>query len=449
MSRQQRIEADLTWTGERFERGVVVGVGSDGRIDAVERAGDRGAERSDWAPRGGDRSVKRLRNRALLPGFVNTHSHAFQRALRGRGENFPVRSGSFWTWREAMYDLVESFDNASLFQITVQAFREMRSAGITTVGEFHYVHHATDRYDDFGFDDLILKAASTAGIRLVLLQTYYATGGIGKPLAGGQRRFRIDDLDRYWREMDRLAPLLRMNGQTLGAVAHSLRAATPEEISAIAGEAKRRGLVFHLHLEEQRQEVEDCRAAYGKTPMAVLLERMPTLDHTTAVHCTHTLPDELDAYFERGGRACLCPTTEGNLGDGHPTLDPQTCAERLALGTDSNARIAPLEDMRWLEYGQRLRAEARGVLRGADGEWTSVALRAATQGGAEALGVETGRIAVGQWGDFVLVDLEAAQLIGFDDDTLLASVLCGADNEVIQATAVGGSWIEHRKGANP
>jgi formimidoylglutamate deiminase len=447
MSRAQKIEADLTWTGERFERGVVVSVGADGRIDGLERAGDRGDRSGDWAPRGGDRLVKRLKHRALLPGFVNSHSHAFQRALRGRGENFPVRSGSFWTWREAMYSLVSSLDPNSFLQITIQAFREMRSAGITTVGEFHYVHHSTDEGEDFLFDDLVLRAASNAGIRLVMLQTYYASGGIGKPLAGGQRRFKIDAVERYWREMDRLGPLLRMNGQTLGAVAHSVRAATPGEIAEISAEAKRRGLVFHLHLEEQRQEIEDCRAAYGATPMAVLLGSLDSLDHVTAVHCTHSEPRELEAYFERGGRACLCPTTEGNLGDGHPTLVGETARERLALGSDSNARISPLEEMRWLEYGQRLRTESRGVLRGADGEWTTVALRAATEGGAEALGIEAGRIAPGRWADFALVDLEAASVQGFDDETLLASLVCGADNEVIAATAVGGLWQDHRSGA--
>ena len=440
MSRAQKIEADLTWTGDRFERGVVVSVGSDGRIESIER--------------GSDRTVKRLKRRALLPGFVNSHSHAFQRALRGRGETFPMRSGSFWTWREAMYSLVSSLDPASFLQITVQAFREMRSAGITTVGEFHYVHHATEACDDFQFDDLVLRAASNAGIRLVMLQTYYSTGGIGQPLRGGQRRFRIDEVERYWREMDRLAPLLRMNGQTLGAVAHSIRAATPGEIAEIAGEARRRGLVFHLHLEEQRQEVEDCRAAYGTTPIRAILRALPAdaaLDHVTAVHCTHTEAPDLEAYFERGGRACLCPTTEGNLGDGHPTLGAETASERLALGSDSNARISSIEEMRWLEYGQRLRTESRGVLRdvaSSNGDWARVALRAATEGGAEALGIDSGRIAVGRWADFALIDLDAPSLQGFDDDTFLASLVCGADNEVITATAVGGLWQDHRSGAD-
>ena len=167
------LEADLTWTGAGFEPGVQIAIGDDGRIAAVGQLARPGAER--------------LTGRGLMPGFVDAHSHAFQRALRGSGESFPSGAGSFWTWRRAMYALVESLDRASLRRMSAQAFAEMRDAGITTGGEFHYVHH--EREGDFALDDAILQAATDAGIRMVLLYCFYATGAPGRPLEGGQRRF--------------------------------------------------------------------------------------------------------------------------------------------------------------------------------------------------------------------------------------------------------------------
>ncbi|MEP7176504.1 MAG: amidohydrolase family protein, partial [Gemmatimonadales bacterium] len=194
------LEADLTWTGAAFESGIQIAVDTGGRVEAVGALGRAGATR--------------LRGIALLPGFVNAHSHAFQRGLRGHGERFPAGAGSFWTWREAMYALVDSLDRASLRRISARAFAEMRDAGITTVGEFHYVHH--EHEGDFALDEAILEAAADAGIRLVLLYTFYATGAPGRPLAGGQRRFATPTVDGFWRQVDRLAARLDPATQTLG-----------------------------------------------------------------------------------------------------------------------------------------------------------------------------------------------------------------------------------------
>ncbi|HEU5040204.1 MAG TPA: amidohydrolase family protein, partial [Gemmatimonadales bacterium] len=272
MTAPRVIEADLTWTGRRFEAGVQVAVGESGLIDAVTRG----------------RTATDLHLRAaLLPGFVNVHSHAFQRGLRGRGERFPAGAGDFWTWREAMFALVERLDERELFRLSVQAFEEMRDAGVTAVGEFHYLHHAGGG-TDYGFDRVVLEAAAAVGIRIVLLNTYYATGGIGQPLGPAQRRFRSTDVDAYWRQMDLLARALDRRTQTLGAVAHSVRAASLEDIAALHGEAQRRGLRFHMHVEEQRREVEECVAAYGRPPMRVLTDILDIGGNLTAVHCTHT-----------------------------------------------------------------------------------------------------------------------------------------------------------------
>lgn len=432
------VEAELTWTGAGFARGLAIEIGADGRIAAVARAGTERYEST------GGRAL-RLPRRALLPGFVSAHSHAFQRGLRGRGERFPPPSsgmaGSFWTWREAMYGLVESLDPASFRALCLQTFREMRAAGVTTVGEFHYLHHLSG--EDWALDDLLLDAAAEAGIRLVLIETYYRTGGIGRPLEGGQRRFHTPSPDAYWRQVDRLAARLDPRRQTLAAAVHSLRAASLPDLAAVHAEARRRGLPFHLHLEEQRREIEEVEAAYGARPMEVVLKTLGDLRGTTAVHCTHSDPGDLARYGAAGGGVCLCPLTEANLGDGLADgAAMRRAGTPLSLGSDSNARISPVEEMRWLEYGQRLRTGSRGALADEQGEVARVALAAATAGGAAALGLPAGAIEPGLWADLVAIDLDVPTLAGATPETLLESLLFGAGDEAIAATCVGGEWRE-------
>jgi formimidoylglutamate deiminase len=421
---EEVLEADLTWTGSAFVPGVRVAIDTAGRIASVG---------------GGASITRRLRNTALLPGFINAHSHAFQRALRGSGESFPAGAGSFWTWREAMYALVERLDRESLGRICRQAFAEMRDAGTTAVGEFHYLHH--EQPDDFAFDSVVLEAAADIGIRLVLLQTFYATGGIGRPLVGGQRRFNTPSVDDFLARFGRLDRALQPGTQTLGLVAHSVRAATPEDIARLHHESVRRGLPFHIHVEEQQGEIDECVAAYGKRPMAVLCDAIATASNVTAVHCTHTTPTDLGRYVEAGGRICCCPLTEGNLGDGIPGLREVPAAwTRCCLGSDSNLRIAPIEDMRWLEYGQRLRGELRGGLPDETGAVAPMLLGAATAGGAGALGLDAGRIAPGAWADLAAVALDAPALRDVAPERLLEAIVFGAGNEAITGTWVAGRW---------
>jgi formimidoylglutamate deiminase len=424
------IEADLTWTGARFESGTQIVIDADGRIAEVGALG---------------RTAERLTGRALLPGLVTAHSHAFQRGLRGLGETFPAGNGSFWTWREAMYALVGRLDTEELHTLSLRAFREMRRAGITTVGEFHYVHHRDPDALDYAFDAVVLAAAAEAGIRIALIQSYYRTGAVGQPLEGAQRRFDSPDPKVYWEQMDRLAARLDPRRETLAASVHSLRAGSPDDLAAIYDEARRRDLPFHIHVEEQRREIEEVIAFYGQRPMALLLETLGTATDLTAVHCTHTDPEEMDRFLSAGGTVCLCPLTEGNLGDGIATV-PRVPPQRRAfcLGSDSNARISSIEEMRWLEYVQRLATESRGVLRDREGDVACVLLEAATAGGAKALGVEAGRIAPGLWADFAAIDLESPLIAGWTPETLLESVIFGATEEVVAATCVGGVWVEHR-----
>lgn len=427
MNRSQIIEADLTWTGERFEPGIRVVVDESGRIIRVGRL------KRD--------ATLRLREQALIPGLVNAHSHAFQRGLRGQGERFPDGAGDFWTWRDAMYGLVQELEPRTFLALCTQAFTEMRTAGITTVGEFHYLHHAPDTHD-FGYDRLIVRAARKAGVRLVLLVSYYRTGGIRQPLDPEQLRFETPDPATYWANMDALAEILRPE-ESLGAVVHSIRAASLEDLAAIHAESVRRRMVFHIHVEEQPREIDESRIIYGQTPMRMLLETIETAQNVTAIHCTHTAPADADALFTAGGRICLCPLTEANLGDGLPDLEHMP-SERLSLGTDSNARIDLVEEMRWLEYGQRLRRRIRGALADPGGQPARAAFLAATEGGADALGLQVGRIAPGCWADFATIHLHSLGLAGSRPEFLLDALVFGAGADVVTATCVGGRWTTHR-----
>ncbi len=424
------VEADWTWTGRNFEPGIQLSIDARGIIENVGRLG---------AP-----ATERLVGQALLPGMINAHSHAFQRGLRGLGDRFPEGAGDFWTWREAMYDLVDRLEPESFHRVCVQAFREMLASGTTTVGEFHYFHHTRDTHD-FAFDRLVLQAAKEAGIRMVLLLAYYRTGGIGRPLEGGQRRFATTSPEEYWAAMDRLVPHLDSSLQTVGAVAHSIRAATPHEIGVLHQESRRRGLPFHIHVEEQRKEIEDSLACYGARPMALLTGTLADCSNVTAIHCTHTEPADMDRYLDQGGRVCLCPLTEGNLGDGIPRLEAAGRAgNRLCLGSDSNNRISMFEDMRWMEYGQRLARQGRGVLRPADGYVGRTLFEAATIGGGAALGLSAGALAPGAPADFFLLDLSHDLLAGWTPEGLLDMMIFGSDSSIVAATAVGGRWVYRR-----
>ena len=427
---QQIIEADLAWIGSpgRFESGIRIVIEPDGVI-------------SDVGPHISATPTLRLRDRALLPGFVNVHSHAFQRGLRGHGELFPEGKGSFWTWREAMYQLVQTMNEDKLHRLSVQAFREMLAAGVTTVGEFHYLHHDSS-LKGYAYDEIMLRAAAEAGIRIALIQTYYNTGGIEEPLAGGQFHFRTQSPVEYWTQFDRLAAKLNGDRQTLAAAAHSIRAASIADIASLHEESIRRRLPFHMHVEEQPQEVHDCVQHYGKPPMAVLNEHLQINPMFTAVHCTHTAAADMDDFLNAGGNVCINPLTEGNLGDGIPNL--ATIHKRnghVALGSDSNLRLCWTEEMRWLEYGQRLSTQQRGLYVDDQGSVARKLLESATINGARCLGVKTGKIQAKNQADFAVIDLTAPALAGWTADTLLDALIFGTGNEAIAAVCVGGRWV--------
>ena len=375
---------------------------------------------------------------AYLPGFVNAHSHAFQRGLRGRGESFTSGGDSFWGWREEMYKLVDELSVDQFRGLCVQSFTEMRQAGITTVGEFHYFHH--DQENDFAMDKAVLEAAGEVGIRIVLLHANYAHGGFEKSLSGGQKRFATQSVESWWSQVDSLSEFCDGSMQRVGTVAHSVRAVAIDTIKEIAIGSVQRGMPMHIHLEEQRQEIEACLETHGVTPMALLNDTIEISPMVTAVHCTHTAPANMEQWLSSGGNVCLCPLTEANLADGicdmHRIVKQGGC---VSLGTDSNARISMLEEMRWMEYAQRLHREERGVCVASSGSMANYLLDAATKNGARCLGIPAGEITVGKLADFTVVDINHSQLSGATPETLAVALCCGSDNAVIIDTIISHS----------
>jgi formimidoylglutamate deiminase len=329
--------------------------------------------------------------RLSLPGFVNAHSHAFQRALRGKTEG-----GDFWAWRESMLDLAGGLTPEHVRESYVATYREMRSAGYTAVGEFHYVGPAEAH--------AAVEAAREAGIELVLLLSAYGRGGID--------RFRQASVAEYLDQVEELAGA----GARVGLAPHSVRACPREWLAEIGAYAEGKGLVLHVHADEQPREIEECLAEHGLRPIELLAETGCLGPRTTIVHGTHADDRELDLLAEAGARVCLCPTTEANLGDGFPPLEGLLARGiPLCIGSDSNVRIDPLEELREIEGTARRQQLRRNVVA------VDVLLEIGSAVGAAALGLD-------QWQD-VEADLGHESLRGVDPDDVPAALVhgCAAD----------------------
>lgn len=376
----------------------------------------------------------------LLPGMVNAHSHAFQRAIRGatqrRGAHDP---SSFWSWREAMYRAANSLDPEAVFTVTRDCYREMLRAGITCVGEFHYLHHAPDGRPYADPNELsrqVIRAANTVGIRLVLLEVYYARAGAGREPLPEQRRFCDGSVDAYLRRID----VLRGEGIAIGVAPHSVRAAPREALRELAAYAHQHGLPLHMHVSEQPQENAECQAEHGCSPVALLgasgcLTRPGAF---TAVHAIHLEPDDFAALS--GHNVCACPTTEADLGDGIiPVGEHLRHGVELALGSDSNAVIDLVQEARLLEMHERLRTRARLCLADGDGHVGQALLNLATRGGARSLGrTELGEIRVGAPFDACTVDLDHPSLARIDPALALDALLLSGTAAPIDRVFVGG-----------
>lgn len=410
---------ELAWLGgDAPSRGVLIEV-QDGRIAAITTETDppSGAERLDGL---------------VIPGLANSHSHAFQRALRGRTQR---TTGSFWTWRKQMYALAGELDPDSMLALTRATFGEMALAGITLVGEFHYVHHGAGGkpYEDQNaMGEAVMQAASEVGLRLTLLDTCYLHGGIEPdPI---QQRFFDRDVEAWIARVDQLrgGALAR-----LGAAIHSMRAVQPEAAAEVARWASKRGAPLHAHVSEQQAENAASREVYGATPTALLHYEGALSERFTAVHATHVSEEDIALLGSAHAYCCLCPTTERDLADGigrARRLRDAGCG--LTIGTDSNAIIEPLEEARAIELDERLATGVRG------GHSATSLLHATTAAGYASLGwPEGGAIRVGAPADLVRVSLDGVRLAGTAaGDAVDGLVFAGAAADV-RDTIVGGRFV--------
>lgn len=315
-------------------------------------------------------------------GFANCHSHVFHRALRGRTHG---DGGTFWTWREQMYGLAARLDPDLLFDLARATYAEMALAGVTTVGEFHYLHHAPDGrpYDaPNAMGEAVIEGAKAAGIRIALLDTCYLSAGFGREVEGVQRRYSDGDVDAWAERVDALRAKYAGNpAVVVGAAVHSVRAVPADQIGRVAEWAIQCGAPLHVHLSEQPTENDECQAVHGKTPTALLAEHGVWDAAATAVHATHLTADDIATLGASGTYACFCPTTERDLADGvGPSSELWAAGAVLTLGSDSNAVIDMFEEMRAVELDERLVSGRRGT-------WQPDQLiRAATTDGQRSLG---------------------------------------------------------------
>ena len=389
-----------------------------------------------------------------LPGLANAHSHAFQRAFRGKTE---VGRGTFWTWRERMYEAAGRLDPDNYFALARATFGEMALAGVTGVGEFHYVHGAADGtpYEDpNAMGAAVIAAAREAGIRITLLDTCYLHGGIGEELSDGQRRFSDGTVEAWAERVSALAdrapgsvgaatdsgsgPAAATSATVrVGAAIHSVRAVAPEEMSVVAAWANERAAPLHAHVSEQPAENEACRAAYGRTPTEMLAEAGALSERFTAIHVTHPSDRDRDLLGEAGATVCLCPTTERNLADGiGPAAALRGAGARLAVGSDSQATIDLFEEARAIELDERLARLERG------NQDAAALLAAATADGHRAIGwPEAGAIERGRLADLVNVSAESVRLAGIAPETAAASLVFAATAADVTNVIVGGEFV--------
>lgn len=374
------------------------------------------------------------RHQCGLPGMPNLHSHAFQRGMAGLSERRGPSSDSFWTWRDIMYRFVERMTPDDVRVIATLAYVEMLESGFTRVGEFHYLHHDShgQHYADLAeMSGAVLAAAVDSGIGMTLLPVLYSHAGPGaQPPQPAQARF-ILDIDQYARLLDGAAAHARaLPDAVVGVAPHSLRAVSAEQLRALPALAQDRPV--HIHIAEQMKEVEDCLAWSGQRPVEWLLDNVGVDDHWCLVHATHVTDDEARAVAGSGAIAGLCPITEANLGDGlFPMRVFLDAGGRYGIGSDSNVLIDSMEELRLLEYGQRLTHRARNIIAQGPGRSTGADLHAgALVGGAAALGVESG-IRTGLPADIVSLDLDHPALIHRQGDAILDSILFAAGRSAI------------------
>ncbi|HKO96932.1 MAG TPA: formimidoylglutamate deiminase [Pyrinomonadaceae bacterium] len=436
--------ADLAYIDGRFLRNRPIACDEHGMILDPQSTGNL-------------RSPALLGNRAILPGLVNAHSHAFQRVIRGRTEYRTTNTtDSFWTWREMMYSAAVRLTPEDVYDASRMAFLEMALSGITAVGEFHYLHHAPDGtpYDDPNLlAKEVVRAANDVGLRIALLRVAYARSGFESEPNPQQSRFIESEPQTYLKNLQRLADDLASTaaGQSpskawTGIAPHSVRAVSLSYLREIIPFASQKGLPVHMHVAEQPAEVSACIAEHGRSPVALLHTEGLLSERFTAVHAVHVTPKAIGMLAGSGATVCACPTTERNLGDGIVPVDELLKQSvPVALGSDSHVQIDLLEDARELEYHLRLQKMERAVLAGAEEvERSAIATRlfeCATNNGARSIGASGGTLAPGNPADFFTVDLNDSSIAGASVDDLLSNIVFSLSRTAVKDVVVGGKLI--------
>lgn len=419
-----RIWCERALVGGEFASHVLVESDAEGRVTGTVVGATSDGATSDGID---------LRLGLVVPGFANAHSHLFHRALRGRTHD---GGGDFWKWRQQMYSVAARLDPERYRRLAVAVFSEILASGYTAVGEFHYVHHRPDgqRYPGHAMELALAVAAEETGIRLTLLDTCYLTGGIGQPLSPEQIRFGDGTAERWlerWHDLRDTIAARHGSLVTLGAAIHSVRAVPDDAIATIIAGLPPE-IPLHIHLSEQPLENRQCADAYGVSP-TVLLHRLGALsERLTAVHATHLDDEDLKLLGDAGVSIALCPTTEADLGDGiGPGRALADAGARLCIGSDQNAVIDPLLELRGLEAGERLAAGRRGIFDPAE-LW-----EAGSGNGYASLGLGRAGFGVGDWCDLVELDAGSFRTIGADASQL---VLAATASDVL-TTVVGGRVV--------
>ncbi len=388
-------------------------------------------------------------NGYTLPGFQNAHSHAFQYAMAGLAENHPTTSTAddFWSWRNAMYKLALSVSPEQIENIATMLYTEMVRHGYTNVAEFHYVHHDKNgnHYNNLSeMGERMISAAKTAGINITLVPIFYQKGGFGKEATEQQKRFISPTIEEYLKLLEASQKSCSFyNGANIGIGIHSMRGVEPTDIAKIAKEGPQ-NIPFHIHISEQLKEIEDSLAYLGKRPVEWLLENVNLTDRFHLVHATHLTDIEVKGIANSKTNVVICPTTEGNLGDGiFPLIDFQKNGGNWSIGTDSHVGINPLEELRLLDYGQRLVSHKRNIFTSEnEGNSGHFAIKMATISGRKAMNnFESDFFKVGEKLNAVIYSENVPFLTNTDDERRISSLIYTSDIRANVGTIVNGKLI--------
>lgn len=430
-ARMTRFHADHAWLPDGWQRDVAYELAPEGTLSALQPNAtlDPAARRQHW----------------VLPGIPNLHSHAFQRAMAGLAERQTNPEDSFWTWREVMYGFAAKLTPETLRDVAAMLYVEMLESGYTSVCEFHYLHHAPDGkpYADPGaMSQALIEAAKETGIGLTLLPTLYLTGGFdGRALNERQRRFG-HDVDGYLRLIERLRAQ-QHDRLRLGLCFHSLRAVPEDAMRAVLDAMRDATMPTHIHIAEQIGEVQDCVSLRNARPVEWLLDKMPVNARWTLVHATHMTEAETRALAARGATVAICTTTEANLGDGlFPLRTFLEAGGQWGVGSDSQISVSPVEELRWLEYGQRLALRRRNIAVQPKLSSTGECLYThALAGGVRGTLQTVGALRDGARADFLVLDEHAPELASATDKNLLDRWIFSGNRNLVRETWVGGERV--------